>query len=345
MHLNIAITIYKYYPYFDDYNSTDVNIFFAILINNGSFSSHCHYVIFSVRFQVACTYYSKWPEAQALPSKCAEGIAKFIYSLTARFGCFRICISDQGRNFVNSLNEKLFLLTGTEHRIASAYHPQTNGLDERLNQTVTKSLVKYINADQNDWDENLESVLVSYHTSVDATTKYTPFFLMYGREAVLPIQLQTGNVDNDHTLVTITDIESEAQKYATQLDMTRTEAFMKVASNIQTKQKLYYDCKHSQAEFQLGNQVLLRNMRKLSQKGGKMDKEWTGTFTIAEVCGKGLYSLKNAHGKVLKKKYNSIQLKIYEERQGHAAASDEDIESKIELDGTNSHNEEKRDQM
>ena len=41
-------------------------------------------------------------------------------------------------------------------------------------------------------------------------------------------------------------------------------------------------------------------MRKLSQKGGKMDKEWTGTFTIAKVCGKGLYSLKNAHGKVLK---------------------------------------------
>ena len=71
-----------------------------------------------------------------------------------------------------------------------------------------------------------------------------------------------------------------------------------------------------------------------------MDKEWTGTFTIAEVCGKGLYSLKNAHGKVFKKKYNSIQLKTYEERQGLAAASDEDIESKVELDGTNSHNDE-----
>ena len=87
-----------------------------------------------------------------------------------------MCISDQGREFVNSLNEKLFLLTGTEHRIASAYHPQTNGLDERLNQTVTKSLVKYINADQNDWDENLESVLFSYRTSFHSTTKYTPFF-------------------------------------------------------------------------------------------------------------------------------------------------------------------------
>ena len=77
---------------------------------------------------------------------------------------------------MNSLNEKLFLLTGTEHRIASAYHPQTNGLDKGLNQTVTRSLVKNTNADQNDWDENLESVLFSYHTSVRATTKYTPFF-------------------------------------------------------------------------------------------------------------------------------------------------------------------------
>ena len=105
------------------------------------------------------------------------------------------------------------------------------------------------------------NLFLSHIVQVFMLLDYTPFFLMYGREAVLPIQLQTGNVDNDHTLVTITDIESEAQKYATQLDMTCTEAFMKVASNIQnaqTKQKLYYDRKHSQAEFKLGNQVLLR---------------------------------------------------------------------------------------
>ena len=162
-----------------------------------------------------------------------------------------------------------FLLTETEHHIASAYHLQTNGLDERMNQTVTKSLLEYINADQDDWDEHLESVLISYCTSVHATTKHTPFFLMYGREAVLPIQLQTGNA-----LVAITDIASEAQKYATQLDTISTEAFTKVASNIenaQTKQKLYYDRKHTKAKFQLGNEVLLRNMRKLSQKGGEMD--------------------------------------------------------------------------
>ena len=219
-----------------------------------------------------------------------------------------------------------------------------------MNQTVTKSLVKYINADQDDWDEHLESVLFSYRTSVHATTKYTPFFLMYGREAVLPIQLHTSNVDNGHA---IPEIESEAQRHAARLDTIRTETFMKVASNIenaQAKQKLYYDRKHAKAEFKLGSPVLLRNMRKLSRKGGKMDDEWIGPFTIAEVCDKGLYLLKNEHGKVLKKLYNSIQLKTYEERQiheaasdlgqVHAGASDEEIASKIEQDFTASHNEE-----
>ena len=98
-------------------------------------------------------------------------MTKFVLSLITRFGCFKVCISDQGHEFVNSLNEKLFSLTGIEHRIASAYHPQTNGLDERLNQTVTKFLVKCINTDQNDWDEKLEYVLFSYRTSVHATVK------------------------------------------------------------------------------------------------------------------------------------------------------------------------------
>ena len=62
-------------------------------------------VLVSNRYLITCTdYFSKWPEAQALPSKCAEGVAKFVLSLITRFGCFKVCISDQSREFVNSLN-------------------------------------------------------------------------------------------------------------------------------------------------------------------------------------------------------------------------------------------------
>ena len=47
-----------------------------------------------------------------------------------------MCILNQGREFVNEVNQRLFDKVGIEHRISSAYHPQTNGLDERMNQTV-----------------------------------------------------------------------------------------------------------------------------------------------------------------------------------------------------------------
>ena len=189
---------------------------------------------------------------------------------------------------------------------------------------MTKSLVKYINADQSDWDENLECVLFSYRTSVHATTKYTPFYLMYGREAVLPPQLQTECKDGNDVLFSMTGIESKAQEYATNLEEVRTEVFTEVTSNIQNaqvKQKLYYDRMHARTGFQLGDRVLLRNMRNLTRKRGKLTKEWSGTY---ELCGNGLYRLKNESGEILKKKYNSAQLKIYQQRQEYpAAGSDE----------------------
>lgn len=87
------------------------------------------------------------------------------------------------------LSRRLFVLSGTQHRISSACHPQTNGLDERMNQTITKQL-KYINAQENNWDKHLEEFLFSCWTSVHASTQYTPLHLMFRRESTLPIQLR-----------------------------------------------------------------------------------------------------------------------------------------------------------
>ena len=66
-----------------------------------------------------------------------------------RYGCTKIIISDQGKEFVNKVNEALFRRLKTEHRVSSAYHPQTNGLVEWYNQTLQRSLVKLVNKEQN----------------------------------------------------------------------------------------------------------------------------------------------------------------------------------------------------
>ena len=73
-----------------------------------------------------------------------------------------------------------------KHLLSTPYHPQTNGLVERFNRTLCESLAKLVN-ETDEWDNYIAPVLFAYRTSQHATSKVTPFFLTYGREAVLPI--------------------------------------------------------------------------------------------------------------------------------------------------------------
>ena len=57
------------------------------------------------------------------------------------------------------------LRQSTDYKISSAYRPQSNGLDERMNQTRTRALMKYVNDNQDDWDVHIESILFAYQTS------------------------------------------------------------------------------------------------------------------------------------------------------------------------------------
>lgn len=150
-------------------------------------------------------YFSKWPEAEPLPDKTAAGVAIFLYNLFCRYvnlttlvmygrvhvltlhawfypfrhGCCDVLISDQGREFVNCIKDELFQLTGTEHRVTSAYHPQSNGLTERFNQTLQTTLLKVVNDSQNDWETHLPAILFAYHISQQKATKLTRFEIMY----------------------------------------------------------------------------------------------------------------------------------------------------------------------
>ena len=107
---------------------------------------------------------------------------KFVLSIfTYRHGAPKSILTDQGREFVNSTSEHLFYLTNIKHKMTSAYHPQCNGLIERYNQTLQRSLLKLVSEKQDDCDMFLDGVLFAYRTSVHKSTGFTPFELMYCR--------------------------------------------------------------------------------------------------------------------------------------------------------------------
>ena len=225
-------------------------------------------------------------------------------------------MSDQGREFVNRVNEELFQLCGTDHRISSAYHPQSNGLDERLNQTLTRALVKFVNDNQDDWDVHIKSVLFAYQTSKNDSTKFTPFELMFGRAPVLPIEMGIRSKPSNTNSLSDKDGDAPSdfnEKVRVMMNI-RDHVKAQTMQNIdkaQERQKKSYDAKHQPLRFKEGDTVLLRNLRNEARKGGKPERAWSGPYAISKVLPKGLYKLLNDGGIELKASYNSSRLKVY----------------------------------
>ena len=91
------------------------------------------------------------------------------------------------------------MLTGFKCNLTSVYHPQSSGLDERFKQTLQHQLLKFVDREQDGWDLYLDSILVSYRVFLDSilfsyrvsshdSTRYSPFYLIYGRQGQLRVQ-------------------------------------------------------------------------------------------------------------------------------------------------------------
>ena len=80
----------------------------------------------------------------------------------------------------------VYRLLGTHKVNTTAYHPQGDGLVERMNRSLLDMLSKSANSNGSDWDERLPFVLFAYRASIQESTRESPFFLLYGRDPQLP---------------------------------------------------------------------------------------------------------------------------------------------------------------
>ena len=143
-------------------------------------------------------YLTRWAEAKGIPNKTAICTFSAILDLIiSRFGAPEKIISDQGREFVNALNQLLFRELEIKHSMCSAYQSQSNGLTERFNQTLINQLRKPVNKNHDNWDKLISWILMSYRANRQASTKFSPYFLVYGIQMRLPIELDSSNVEKE----------------------------------------------------------------------------------------------------------------------------------------------------
>ena len=132
---------------------------------------------------VAEDYFTKWLEVWAIPNQEAKIIAeKLLNEMFFRFSLPDKLHSDQGRQFESKIIEELCKLLQINKSRTIPYHPQGDGLVKRANRTVLNMLAT-IMKDHHDWKSYVRATCMAYNTSIHSTTGYSPFFLMFGRQA------------------------------------------------------------------------------------------------------------------------------------------------------------------
>ncbi len=112
----------------------------------------------------------------------AKNVADALFRIISRVGIPKEILTDQGTAFMTRILRELYELLGIKLIHISVYHPQTDGLVERFNRTLKSMVRKFLKEDAKNWDKWLEPLLFAVREVPQASTGFSPFELLYGRQ-------------------------------------------------------------------------------------------------------------------------------------------------------------------
>ena len=177
-------------------------------------------------------------------------------------------------------------------------------------------LVKATHTKKEAWDQFLNTCMYAYNTSVHDTTAFSSFKVMFGRKALLPIDVDIDDRNPDEVLQQECTDRSPAT--VEQLISHRQYLLEAAKANIQKaqeKQKEQYDRKHANPNgFAIGGMVLRKDFIRKRRAGGKMEARYLGPYLIIKCHGRGFYGLQNvADPRVDIPRISGAYLKPYKE--------------------------------
>jgi hypothetical protein len=156
------------------------------------------------------------------------------------------------------------------------------------------------------WMKELPSVVWSLRTTSSRATGFTPFFLVYGAEAILPTDLEYGS-----PMARAYDDQSNQTNREDSLDQLEEAWDMALLHSARYQQSLR--CYHARGvrsrDLQVGDLVL--RLRQDARERHKLMPPWEGPFIIAKILKPGTYKLANSQGEVYSNAWNIRQLRRF----------------------------------
>ncbi|XP_028064066.1 uncharacterized protein LOC114267239 [Camellia sinensis] len=267
------------------------------------------------RYILAATdYFSKWAEAVALKDIKSTVVSEFIQThIIYRFGISESIIMDNGQPFRSDALNKLFTKYKIKNNHSSRYHAPANGLAEAFNKTLCKLLKKMVDKNKKAWHEKLQEALWAYRTSHRTPTQATPYSLVFGGEAVLPLEVQIPSLgvaiqesltEDESARVRLAELEAldERRLYAQQ----NLEIYQQRMANVFNKRVRLCSFKKEDLVLMVRTPIVVSRRTK-----GKLEPKWKGPYVIEKVYFNGAYFLITMDGDRIIPPTNARFLKRY----------------------------------
>jgi hypothetical protein len=261
---------------------------------------------------VATDYFTKWTDAVPLRNMTHREVISFVLEhIIYRFGILQTLTIDQGpsfmshqfREFVESMKIKLMN--------SSLYYAQANGQAEASYKVLIKISKKRIEDNPRRWHEKLSEALWAHRTSRHGATKVTPFDLVYGQEAVLPIQVSLQNLRvTEHAHLSTKEYNELMMDKIDDAPDSQFKALEEIEKEKVKIAKVYNKCV-MEISFQVGDLVwkTILPLGTRSGKFGKWSPSWEGPLRVFWVVSGNAYFMENLEGHFLPKALNGKYLK------------------------------------
>ena len=251
-------------------------------------------------------YFSKWIEAFPTRDCTAKTVATCLFnSFIPRFGIPESCHSDQGQAFESKVISLLCEMYGIKKSHTTAFHPQSDGQAEKSVQTIKRMLSKYCVDNEKNWDLQLSNCLFAYRTSPHHATGFTPFKLMFNREARGPLDIALGVPVDQGRFRSIPEFVKKQEEDIKKL----FKLAHKNEINMKAAQKRYYDRFVEINAYNKGDTVWLMDKTiKVGRGNNALKFPWCGPYIIKQCISPLLYVISSQDSK-LEKTVHHNQLK------------------------------------